>query len=57
MRPLDVFSHRRTPELRFTVMQVVRQNNVTAARGLLGDGTRTAIPTATLLKDWVEVRQ
>jgi len=56
MKPLDVFRYRKVPELTFTVMQVVRRNNVSAARGLLGDGTRTAIPCATLLADWEEVR-
>jgi len=56
MKALDVFRHRKVPELRFTVMQLVRQNNITAARGVLGDGTRTAIPCATLLADWEEVR-
>ena len=57
MKALDVFRHSRVTELRFTIMQIVHQNNATVARGVLGDGTRTAIPTATLLADWVEVRE
>jgi len=57
MKSLDVFRHSRVQELRFTIMQIVRQNNMATARGVLGDGTRTAIPCATLLADWVEVRE
>ena len=56
MKSLDVFRHSRVQELRFTIMQIVRQNNMATARGVLGDGTRTAIPCATLLADWEEVR-
>ena len=56
MRPLDVFRHRMVPELTFTVYLVVRQNNQTAARGILKDGTRTSILTATLMSDWEAVR-
>jgi len=52
MKPLDVFRNRQVPALTFTVMRVIRQNNVTAARGILVDGTKTSIPTAMLLAEW-----
>jgi len=56
MKPLDVFRHKAVPALTFTVMLVVRQNNQTAARGILKDGTRTSILTATLMSDWEVVK-
>jgi len=52
MKPLDMFRHKKVPALTFTVYLVVRQNNITAARGILSDGTRTSIPTPVLASDW-----